>query len=382
MMKRFSIPITILLLFCFSSSFSQEKEIKLNLKEGYEYIFNTSEKYYGLKQDNTSNFYRVREKQLKITVEKFDADNEAIISVNYLQNSTESPYENHLINKFDLFYPNFSPEKNIGTQDVFERFLCKNGIRFSIDLQTREIKIIDREIVLEDFYLYLKNLGYQEKEIKSTIDYTNTRYLPVSEELVSHLVWFHKATIDKNGFIQNSLINEKLKINADGSKHVTFIDLEFDKLIPGKTHKKYWIDLGNGIITNYTSVKRDSTKRSLQARLRNVLWNVNKNKLQLISSKPIPKNALFVSGKIENPLSNNIHIRFLDKPFGVEMRTKTLVLDENNQFNTSMNLKTDVLFTSKMKTKTNTYHQKLMCFMPNRAIQSDLKPVETNSHGR
>ncbi len=58
--------------------------------------------------------------------------------------------------------------------------------------------------------------------------------------------------------------------------------------------------------------------------------------LSYCTKKPVPKNLLIISGEIEAPLSNIMHIKVLDKPCGVEMKTKTVLLDKNGYFKTSL----------------------------------------------
>ena len=336
-MKTKSITGTLFFVLFFFSAYSQEQIVKLKLEEGHEYVFETIDKQYSITRDDSINLYLVRNKETRLFVEKFIPDQEAIISVNFLKNTYEQPSSfSNLINKTDLFYPDYTPKKTgASSKDLFDMFLCRSGIKFSIDLNSREIKILNREELLEDFFDFLKTQDLDENDIKDIIENTNRNILPDQKYLVSHLVWFHNSRINTDNSVTNSLIEDKLKTNIKGKEFLAFSDMDFNNLISGRTYKKYWIETENGIITNYSTIQRDSIPHNYTT-LYGERWKVSETNFRLVYEKPLPEDQLVISGQIETPLSNIMHIKYLDKPCGIEMNTKTVLLDEKGYFQTTL----------------------------------------------
>ncbi len=143
-------------------------------------------------------------------------------------------------------------------------FLCRSGIKFSIDLNSREIKVLNRVELLEEFYDFLKIQNLEERDLTAIIENTNKNLLPNQKYLVSHLIWFHNSKINLNsGTVNNSLIGDKLKANKTGKEFLAFSDMDFKNLISGKTYKKYWVEPDNGIVTHYTTIQRDSVHQNI-----------------------------------------------------------------------------------------------------------------------
>ena len=331
--------ITLLFSIFFFSVFSQEQIIKLKLKEGHEYVFETTDKHFVLKEDNSEETSSVTEKKIRLFVEKFTPGQEAIISVNFLENNYDSPSSSDLINKVNLLYPDFTPDINIisSSTDYFDMFLCRSGIKFSIDLNSREIKVLNRVELLEEFFSFLRTQDLNERDVNYYVENTNKNLLPDQKRLVSHLIWFHNSKINTDGTVTNSLIKDKLKANKAGKEFLAFSDMDFENLISGKIYKKYWVEPDNGIVTHYTTIQRDSVNQNIISYNRLKLkWWVNETIFKLLYEKPVPINSLIISGEIEAPLSNIMHIKVLDKPCGVEMKTKTVLLNEKGYFKTSI----------------------------------------------
>ena len=226
------------------SSFAQEKSIQLKLEEGNEYVFETIDKDYAIKADNSREYFTVRDKVVRLVVEKFATGQDAIISATFIKNSYDKPGDENLVSKIDLFYPDFTPVTRLQkSNDLLDMYLCRTQIKFSIDLNSRQIKILNRTELLEGFYSFLHSRGLEEKELKYTIEHVNKEVLNKQEYLISHLLWFQNSTIGADSTMNNSLIGDKLSVVTKGKKFLAFSDTDFEKLIPGKTYKKYWINL-------------------------------------------------------------------------------------------------------------------------------------------
>lgn len=154
--------------------------------------------------------------------------------------------------------------------------------------------------------------------------------------MIAFLAWFNNAELKADQTLTNTGIVEKFIVRDRKGDFLNFGDVDFDKIIPGKKHKKYWINLENGIVTNYSTIQFDSIRNRIDRVYNNFKWEVNETDFRLMYSQKIPENKLFVSGKIEKPLSNKVHIRILDDPFDVILKTKTVLLDEKGSFTASL----------------------------------------------
>ena len=304
------------------------------MKEGHEYVFEKIDKNYSIKEDDSKNRYLTEKKVIKLEVEKVIPNERIIITLCFLENFRDGTARKTAINRIDYFYPDFT---RLSSESGFiESILSRSKLRFSINLETNEIKLLNKVELLEEFYLRLKEQGNDDKGVDSFIENIIKRKLFIENDLISFLIWFQNIKITSEETIENSRFEDKFIVRERQGNFVNFGDQEFDKIIPGREFKKYWINLENGIIINYSTIQFDSIKSSYDRRVNKNKWRVQEKNFRLLYSQKIPENKLFISGKIENPLSDKIHIRILDKPFGYNLKTKTIILDNNGTFNTSL----------------------------------------------
>lgn len=337
-----TIKLTTWTLFLFiigTSALAQKKVIELKLEEGHEYIFEKIDENYGLGDDNSKYVFSVSEKSVRLNVEKFVSGDKAIVSLSFLKNSYDTPIESDKINKEDYFYPDYS-DVNIarGSITLFNMYLCRSGIKFLLDLKTRKVEILNRVELLEGFFQFLKLQGIEGKEREGIINTVSSKTLNEQVDLVDHLLWFHKSEIDNDSTLNNSLIKCELKVNKKGAQFLAFSDIDFDSLIPGKTYKKYWVETDNAIVSEYSTIRRDSLRQNYYSfnRSYKIVWRVLETHFRLLYSKPVSEKKLVVSGSIESPLSNVIRIKTLNSPFGTTMKDRTIMLDENGYFETQI----------------------------------------------
>ena len=158
------------------------------------------------------------------------------------------------------------------------------------------------------------------------------------------------------------MLDDKLKVREASGKFVEFGDQNFDDLSPGKTYKKFWINTENGIITNYSTIRRDSV-RNAEKVLGAAKWNLYESNFKLVSSGNIRPEELTVSGQIENPLSNKIYIRFLDEPFGTDLRSATAYLDNKGSFSTTFDFsKKGLIYIENENPNRNKSNEKLVMY--------------------
>jgi len=204
-------------------------------------------------------------------------------------------------------------------------------------LKNGEIELLNRVELLEAFHSRLNEQGRNNESIKSLIENANKRSLGQVKDLVGFLNWFHNSTLTQEETIEESHFEGKFIVSEREGKFLNFGDQLMVDFVPGKTYKKYWINLENGLITNYSTIQYDSLEsNSFSYRYRNYKWRANETNFRLLYSQKIPPNKLFVSGKIEEPLSKKVHIKILDSPFGTELKTKTVLLDSKGAFKTNL----------------------------------------------
>ena len=322
-----------------TSTLAQKKVIELKLEEGHEYVFERIDETYGLSDNNSKYVFSVSEKSVRLNVEKFVSGEKAIVSLSFLKNSYDTPIESDKINRVDYFFPDYSAVNlQRGSRGLFNMYLCRSGIKFLLDLNTRKVKIQNRVELLEGFFEFLKLQGIEGKEREGIINIVSSKLINEQDYLVEHLLWFHKSEIDNDSTLNNSLMEDKLKVNKKGAQFLAFSDIDFNSLIPGKTYKKYWVETDNGIVSEYITIRRDSLPQNYYSfnRSNKIDWQVFETHFKLLYSKPVAERKLVVSGSIEKPLSNIIHIKTLNDSFGTIMKDRTIMLDENGYFETKI----------------------------------------------
>ena len=169
---------TFFLLVIGTSALAQNKVIELKLKEGHEYVFERIDQQYGIKEDDSKDIFFTSEKTARLFVEKFDAGQEAIVSVSFLKNTYDRPLESNKINKEDYFFPDFSAVNlQRGSRGLFNMYLCRSGIKFLIDLNTRKVAILNRVELLESFFEFLKLQGIVGKEREGIINIVSSKLI-------------------------------------------------------------------------------------------------------------------------------------------------------------------------------------------------------------
>ncbi|NOR74487.1 MAG: hypothetical protein GQ525_04960, partial [Draconibacterium sp.] len=333
-MKANSIILTILFVSLFLCSFSQEQPIKLRMEKGYEYVFEKIDKGYLIGKDESESMYLTDTKVVRLIVEKNVPNKKVHIALSFIENFKDGNARKGAINRTDHFFPEFKDGDY--SFNYNESLFSRSIFHFTVNLETNEIDLVNRVELLEAFYIRLREQGYDTKEIKGLISLINKKELLIENDLISFLTWFQNAKITVEKTVKSNWADDKFIVRERQGNFINFGDQEFKKIISGKEFKKYWINLENGIITNYSTIQYDSIKSKHVNYLNQNIWRVKETNFRLLYSQKIPQNKLFISGKIENPLSDKVHIKILDKPFGYTLKTKTVILDENGTFNTSL----------------------------------------------
>lgn len=334
-MKTLVLTLTFLV-FCVSGLIAQQRNLELKLSEGHEYVFEKSYKTYIIKESGEKQIQALNNLVYRLVVEKVDADNQLIVTVNYIEATSDRPANTGLIHKEDCFFPNFieGVSSRVAGNTTIDPVFCSLKPRFSINLKNGEIKIENRTELLEDVYAILKGKKYSEKNLKSAIEAINEWKLNDQKKQVEFLTWFLNADISTNDSIASHTLKRSFAKDKQEGAVLLLGEQDFTNKADGKVREKYEINTETGLVTDYSTLKLDSIKTSYQ---RNALKNAvrgNESHFQLLYTQKVPAKQLFVSGKIMNPLSDRIHIRYLHDPFGFDLKTKTISLDENGAFET------------------------------------------------
>ncbi len=330
-MKRAAFILTMLFLQIAFSGEAQEQTIQLKLNEGYEYIFERIEKRFSHLQNGSDRVYDLKKKRFKITVDEVVSDEEMILGLTLLENKEENP-SSQKTDITDYFFPGFHENRVFSVTNPYEPLFCMFKIQVLINLNSRKITIAGRESLLNKFNSRLIEQGYDDEDRQDIIDYINHEKLNKHAELVSFLLWFHNTRINSENLLINCLVDDKLIVRESGDKFIRFGEQDFSNLTPGRWYKKYWLNTENGIITDYSTIKMDVVENLADSLLYNARWNVQEIQLKLRSCKKIQPETVTLSGKIENPLSNKVHIRFLEEPFGMDLKTVTTFLRKDGSF--------------------------------------------------
>ncbi len=329
--KHFLVPA---LIFIFSTTFSQEQIIQLKPRQGDEYVFEKVDKMYFLPKNNSERGFAEETKQkdtkeIKLIIDKAEQGKSVEFTFQYLKNTKERERWGTEFNRTDYFYPEFShAEDGGGVEGLF----CRSQFKFELNLKTNEIRLINRAELFDFFKTRLIELGYNETSAASLLDLINKKKWFIDEDLVDFLGWFNNSKLADDKTLTSPGTPGKWKDVEKNGEFVYFGDKDIDQMVPGKQYRKYWIDLENGIITNYTKFQHDSVKSDYEKDVVNL--RVRETRFRLLYKQPIPANQVILSGKIENPLSDKLHIRFLDDPFNTDLKTKTVIIDENGSFST------------------------------------------------
>jgi hypothetical protein len=336
-MKTISVFFTLLFVFSVLSSFSQEQVIKLKMEEGHEYFFEKTDKIYGIRKDDSKDFKSVKVKEIRIVPVKVISDESIEFTLQFLKNQGDQSRSEEVLNLTDYFYPNFNAfEPGIPAFNFIEPLSCRSTFQFLVNIKTNEITLLNRAELLEQFYSYIKEQLVNNEQIEEAIKTINKEKYLVDDDLISFLTWFNNSELKSNQTLTKTQLPDQFIVRERKGEFLNFGDQDFDKIIPGKTHKKYWLNLENGLIINYTTLRLDSVKSWFDRNFDKNIWSAKETDFRLLYEQKIPVQNLLISGKIEKPLSNKVHIKYLDEPFDVIMKIKTVLLDENGKFSTQL----------------------------------------------
>ncbi|HKJ79506.1 MAG TPA: hypothetical protein VKA10_08220, partial [Prolixibacteraceae bacterium] len=323
------------LLFIRLNSFAQEEKIKLDVEEGYEYIYDLTEKEYVQKENGENGKTKVYKKQLKLITEEIVPGCSIKVRVNITENFEETTY-NKWRQRIDFIYNDLRDSRYYNFVNP-NSFLSSTDLIFHINLTNRKIELVNRTELLENYHKKLSECNVENKDKK--IDVFNTVYLERISESLDFMMWFHNSQITADGRIQNSALEDNLILKEKSSKQYNLITGEDSIFNIRREYKYFNINLENGLLLDYRYLKKDSIKNKYGWNVGEYLYNVTEKNYRLLSGKKINEGPVIVKGRITNPLSEKIYFRYLDEPFGINFKKELVYLDEKGNFQIELNLK-------------------------------------------
>lgn len=323
------------LLFISLVSSSQELVLKLKLEEGFEIVYDLTEKEYVQKENGENGQTKVYKKQLKIIIEEVNPETNIKLRVNIVENYEETIY-NYWKQRIDYIFSDLRDLKYYSVINP-QSFFSSNDLIFQINLNTRKIDLLNRVELLENYHKKLSENDVEDKEKK--INVFNTIYLERISKLLNFITWFHNSQITAEGRIKNSTLEDKLMLKNKSSQKFNLINDKDSLLTNGQEYKYFSINTENGLLLDYRFLKKDSIQNKYGQNVGEYLFNVTEKNYRLLSGKKINKGPVVVKGRIANPFSEKLYFRYLNEPFGVNLKKELVYLDEKGNFEVELDLK-------------------------------------------
>ena len=319
----FYLATTLAFILLAGSSKAQTKPINLTTNE--ELIYEWTEKANADSKEGIAITNMVKTSRFSLLINKAET-NEVLFSAQMLHEVEDYPHKG-TVNFIDNKFPQLSHSLSLLlTTDIYKEILYKIKFEFELDLISREIKLTNRTEILEQCHSLLVNRGYSEERRSDIIDLINKTGILQRCDLFLQPFLFLEANID-----QPKIHNEKLRMDFSVDK-TSEKELELISC-PDSINKSMncTFNLQHGLITHLsktqikTAVKQNFeyppvTKMRITEELRLV-------------QKSLPKpHKLIVFGHLDNPVSNQIVLKTLNKSFGSELESNAVILDKSGNF--------------------------------------------------
>jgi hypothetical protein len=319
--------------FALSRATADSKKILLNMEKGHEYIYDWVVKTYAKKETGDSSNFTIHRKVLRMEVVDAIPEREITLKVRLLKNYRE--IQSKVIkNKTDYFFPDYFDDMGAAFgRDLSEEFFCRATFVYRLNLKESTLELVNWTDLLLEMSDLLHEYGYDEDVRQIQIEDIKNKKLHDFSKHVWFLMEHNNSTLLGDNQVSRLAGKEILPYSRDkegnlvvtSGKDIFSADIKFSST---------WLNPDNGQVVKMVK-KVYHEHKGLGIVGGN--WNITETNASLIKSGiPRPK-TLFVSGSVSNPVSNKIHITYLERPFGVEMRKRTVFLDETNSFTIDFN---------------------------------------------
>lgn len=319
-------------IFIFSaiSSFSVGKNIQLHLKENQELIYDYSNKE-AIMLDTNFESITIQRKTFSIFINKVESE-KVFFTARFLS-YTEDVSNSRKKGFFDFRFPQLIYGFWNNTQkDISKEILYQIPFTFEIDLNTGNIQLTNRIDILEQSHQILKSKGYADDIRNSTILDINKTELGEQSKLFLLPFLFLNKNFEKTQFFQKELnMNFSITRNANKEIHFKSPTDSIKRIINGR------LNANDGFLNHYSKelIKEFPTKNKKYPQIENRTFI----KLVLKQNKLQTDNNLIVCGHFHNPVSKKICLYSINKEFGTEFDSKTVILDESGNFKIDVKLK-------------------------------------------
>jgi hypothetical protein len=318
----------LVILFALCRANANTNKIPLNMEKGHEYIYDWVVKNYLKYEDRDSSNLTIHHKVLRMEVVDATPGKEITLKVNLLKNYREVP-NSILKNKTDYFFPDYFDDMGAAFgRDLSEELFSRVNFVYRLNLIESTLELVNWTELLIEMSDLLYKYGYDDDVRQIQIDDLKNKRLHEFSTHVWFLMDFNSASILSENQVARSDGEDKLPFQPDREGNLVITSGK-DELSAGNKFSRNWLNSGNGQVIRM--IKKVYHERKGLGIIGGS-WNVTETNASLIKSGiPKPK-TLFVSGTVSNPVSNKIHITYLERPFGIEMRKRTVFLDETNSF--------------------------------------------------
>ena len=304
------------------------KKILLNMDKGHEYIYDWVVKTYAKNKAGDSSNLTIHRKVLRMEVVDATPGREITLKVNLLKNYREVP-NSALKRKIDYFFPDYFDDMGAAYgRDLSEELFCRATFIYRLNLKESTLELVNRAELLIEMSDLLHEYGYDEDVRQIQIEDLKNKQLHDFSKHVWFLMEYNNSTLLGNNQVSRLAGKEILPYSRDKQGNLVITSGK-DELSADIKFSSTWLNPDNGQVVKMVN-KVYHEHKGLEVFGGN--WNITETNASLIKSgMPEPK-TLFVSGTVSNPVSNKIHITYLERPFGVEMRKRTVFLDGTNSF--------------------------------------------------
>jgi signal transduction histidine kinase len=324
-MKTISFSTVIILVLILLSVSSQARQLEVKLNANEVLIYEWTEKATAHSKEGIAITDRIKTSRFSLFINKVEI-NKVLFTAQMLH-EVEDYSNKGIVNFVDYKFPQFSHSfRDRLTTDTNKEILYKIKFQFELDLISREIKLSNRTEVLEQCHSLLVKRGYSEERRSELIDLINKKGIKEKCDLFLQPFLFLEANID-----QPKIHNEKLKMDFTAGKTS---EKEIELISDGDSITKNMnctLSLQYGLMTY-------QRKTQIKTVVKQNFEYPPVTKMQIVEEfhllqKSLPKpQKLIVCGHLDNPVSNQIVLKTLDKSFGSELESKAVILDKSGNF--------------------------------------------------
>ena len=321
-MKTIKFCVTLILAFILLPAISDGKPISLQLKKNQEMVYEWNLKNGLFLSENPMIPNELKIVRFSFLVNKIEK-NKAYLTAQFLQNVSDRPKSTGYFN--DIRFPLIQEYVGKSETDLAEEALFQAKFQIVVDLTTYAIELTNRVDILEQCFAILKNKGCSEEEISNTVGVINRKALQEKYDLLLFPFLFRYAETDQSNIYIKELKTAFSSVTLDEKQ----VELKSNSGIDEPVTNCI-LDPRDGILTSYT---KETTFKVRQNGVGSDNQGMKRiEKITLLQKSLKKPQRLIVCGHIENPVSNQIELYSLGKPFGTDMDTKVVSLDGNKNF--------------------------------------------------